>query len=94
MQLFNEITACKAELKALQEKFAAVQTSMSQQAPTSVVSPLLYFTFSCVVVQAICIRGVTSTLAEACRKISRYIVGDGLCRHRNICGLQEPSSMQ
>lgn len=46
MQLFNEITASKAkmveytaEIKTLKEKLAAVH--ISQQAPTSVVSPSL-----------------------------------------------------
>lgn len=54
MQLFNEITACKAkmveytaEIKTFKEKLAAVQTSTStsHQAPTSVVSPLFPFLF-------------------------------------------------
>lgn len=46
MQLFNEITACKAkmveytaEINTLKEKLTAVQAS--QQAPASAVSPFL-----------------------------------------------------
>lgn len=51
MQLFNEITACKAkmveytaEIKTLKEKLAVavVQTSTSHQAPASAVSPYYY----------------------------------------------------